>query len=537
MRAANAIRMYYDSHEWALDATLIAIVTAVAAALRLTLLGDIPYGINPDEAQLGTDAHKIMDGHLIGIYTHAALGQPAGHSYFTLPSIWLLGNTAFALRLPLALVGVAAIPLLYLLVRVALARTEAFFASALLALSYWQLLYSRVAHWSISYGTVLLAAMLCLMLGMKSHRRAWFAASGAMLGIGMYTYNIYPIAVVAFTLFVAIMSFVRYRGGEWRWWRGSVLALFAVAFVVALPMIIYVARPYSYYWSHVNNYSDQDVMQAREYHDAGAIGKARLIADQAGTFAKAYVWHGQRDIIDASGIRPTFDWPTLALLAAGLILAIRRRREPMVIAALCCVAVIPLPAVLQEGSITREPLGAAPYVMFIAALPLAAAWRTALSAHIAWRLPLMTGVAAVVAIIAAITVRDYFWMWREAPLTSYVYHSEITAASEYMRTLPPDDYVYFYSDRHPFRLETRQFLAPNVHGSDRSTEFSPFHGSIAIYDRSQPVVFVLLGTYRFLIDDLQSTYPGGHTVTGKHDGVTEFLAYELPAIAGSSNIP
>lgn len=534
MRSSQSIRAYVDAHPWAIDAVLIAIVTAVAAALRLTLLGDIPYGIHPDEAQLGTDAHKIMDGHLIGVYTHAALGQPAGHSYFTLPSIWLLGDTAFALRLPLALVGVAAIPLLYLLVRVALARTEAFFAAALLALSYWHLLYSRVAHWSISYPTVLLAAMLCLMLGMKSHRRAWFVASGAVLGLGMYTYNVYPIAVVAFALSVAIISLVHERGAAWRWWRGSLLALFGTAFVVALPMLIYVARPNSYYWSHFDNYSEVSVTRTQEYRDAGVGGKARLIREQAGTFAKAYVWDGHPDAVDASGIRPTFDWPTLALLAAGLLLAVRRRREPMVIAALCCVFVIPLPAVLQQGSITRQPLGAAPFAMLIAALPLAAAWRAAMTARAEARLPIVAGIFGTIAVMAAITGRDYFWTWRNDSLTAFVYHVEITAASEYMQTLPPDTTVYFYSDRHPFRLETRRFLAPNAHGSDRSSEFTAFNGSIRIFDRSRPVVFVLLGRYRSLAPDLEAAYPGGRLITGTHAGITEFLAYEVapaPAIS------
>jgi 4-amino-4-deoxy-L-arabinose transferase-like glycosyltransferase len=530
-RAANSIRGYYERHPWALDVTLITIVTAVAAALRLTLLGGIPYGVHPDEAQLGTDAHKIMDGHLIGVYTHAALGQPAGHSYFTLPSIWLLGDTAFALRLPLALVGLAAIPLLYLVVRVAYARTEAFFASALLALSYWHLLYSRVAHWSISYGTVLLAALLFLVLGMQKRRRAWFVASGLILGIGVYTYNIYPIAVVAFATFVAILSFVRYRGAEWGWWRGSVLMTGAVALVVALPMIVYVARPSSFYWSHFGNYTDVSVMQTRAYRDAGAWEKARSIGEQAGTFLRAYTWDGEPDEVDASGLRAAFDPATLISLALGLVMAVRRPREPMVIAALCCFFIIPLPAVLQQGSITRQPLGAAPYAMFFAALPLAAIWRAAIESRDRWRIAAMAAVAGIVAIIAATTVHDYFWTWRRAALTQFVYHAEITAASYYMRTLPRDEYVYFYSDRHSIKLETRQFLAPHVRGEDRSVEFSSFRGgSIEISDRSRPAVFVLLGRYRGLLSDLESAYPDGHPVVGTHDGVTEFVAYEVPAI-------
>ena len=528
MRFANGVRAYQDRHPWALDALLISMVTVVAGALRLWRLGDIPYGLNPDEAQLGTDAHKIMDGHLIGVYTHAALGQPSGHSYLTLPSIWLLGDSAFALRLPLALVGLAAIPLLYMLVRVTVARTEAFFASALLATSYWHLLYSRVAHWSISYGTVLLAALLCLALGMQLRRRGWFVASGVILGLGLYTYNIYPIAVVAFTLAVAIISVVRYRGAEWGWWRGSVLALFAAALIVAMPMIVFVARPQSYYWSHFDNYANVSVTKSQEYRDASLGGKLELIGDQAGTFLNAYTWQGTQDYIDASGERPALDWPTLVLLGAGVAMAARRWRDPMTIFAICCLFVIPLPAVLQRGSITREPLGAAPYVMFFAALPMAAVWRAARQTRAPWRLAAMVAIASIVGIISAITVRDYFSTWRRSELVQFAYHAEITSASEYISKLPDDTYVYFYSDRHPFKLEVRQFLAPDARGSDRSFEFSDSRASIAI-DRPGPVTFVLLGTYRFMLPALEDRYPDGHAVLGTHDGVTEFEAYEVDA--------
>ena len=141
----------------------------------------------------------------------------------------------------------------------------------------------------------------------------------------------------------------------------------------------------------------------------------------------------------------------------------------------------------------------------------------------------MAGIAAVVAMLAAITVRDYFWTWRRAELVRFVYHAEITEASEYMRTLPSGDQIYFYSNRHPFSLETRQFLAPDVRGIDRSSEFSTSGGSIGVTDRTRPVVFVLLGDYLTLLPELERTYPDGRPHIGTHDGVTEFIAYELPA--------
>ena len=161
------VTAYVRAHDWTLDAALIVAVTLAAAALRLVKLGAIPYGVHSDEAQIGTDAHRILTDGWIGVYTHAALGQPTGHAYLTTPSIWLFGDNAVALRLPLALVAMAAVPLLYLLVRTSFGRVEATLAAALLACSYWHLFYSRVAHWSILRHHPV-AVLLCLMLGLRT---------------------------------------------------------------------------------------------------------------------------------------------------------------------------------------------------------------------------------------------------------------------------------------------------------------------------------------------------------------------------------
>ena len=559
---------YLRTHDWVVDAALLVAITAVAGVLRLVLLGNIPYGVHPDEAQVGTDAHRILAHGWIGVYTPAALGQPSGHAYLTTPSIWLLGNNAFALRLPLALVALAAIPLLYLLVRVAFGRVEAAFASAMLAVSYWHLFYSRVAHWSISYGTVVLAVLLCLMLGLRGGRgaRAWYAAAGALLGLGVYTYNIYPVAIVAVGAFLAIMTArvllagrARRRAdgigrgvgrradaeatgaGEGdvvrsgmrlptlrRWWI-ALGVLVVAALIVASPMINYLRNPDAIYWQHFNNYESVRVTRTPEYAAAGAWEKVGLILGQAKFFASAYAWHGRPDDVDGNGLRPVFDPLTLALLLGGLLLAWRYRREPMVIAALCCFVIIPLPAVLQKGSIMREPVGAAPYAMFFAALPLAAAWRWGMRRHDAVRRWLPAAAACLaVAAIGALTVRDYFGRVPGAELTRFVYASQVTSASTYMSTLPPDSYVYFYSDRWPFRIETRQFLAPDAQGEDRSAEFAGDE-SVPVIDPKQRSVFILLGRYQPLIASIQQRYPGGQETIVTRDGKFEFEAYVVGA--------
>lgn len=530
---ADALRIrlvtFFRERDWALDAVLVVAVTLAAAVTRLVLLGEIPYGLHPDEAQVGTDVHKILRGDFIHVYTMAVLGQPSGHAWISVPAIWLLGDTLFAVRLTLALIAIAAIPLLYALVRITYGRTEAFFSAALLTVSYWHLMYSRVAHWSISYGTVLLAVLLCLALGMRTRRRRWFAAAGIAMGLGVYTYNIYPIAVVAVAAFLGVITWLNYRN-DLAWWGRSMLLTWGIAIIIATPMIIYISNPDSFYWFHINNYQDVGVLDSPEFKEAGFAGKAELIAEQARTFVAHYAWDADPDIVDGFGIRPVFDPPTLVLLAGGLVLALLDRRNAMVIAALCCLLIIPLPAVLQRGSIMRQPVAAAPFVAFLAALPLAWLWRGALRAWDVNRVAAaasFAGAIAALALVTTITVRDYFWVWREDDWTRLIYSSEITTASSYMDRLPDDVYVLLYSDRWPFRIEIRQFLAPDARGEDRSSEFGGNPDDYSIPDPSRPATFVLIGAYTDRLPHIEEAHPGGTRRVFQRDGKLEFIAYEV----------
>jgi hypothetical protein len=274
------------------------------------------------------------------------------------------------------------------------------------------------------------------------------------------------------------------------------------------------------------------------FEQASLGEKIELAAAQAKRFAATYTYDGRFDEVDGNGLRAVFDPLTLVLLAAGLVLAIRRRANPAIIIALCCVVILPLPAVLQRGSVMRQPVGAAPFAMLIAALPLAWAWRAGSSSADTgerglptWvRTALRASAIVVVAAIGVITVRDYFWTWRDARSTAFVYHAEITSASEYMAALPDETAIYYYSFRHPFRIETREFLAPDADGIDRAGRWARSNpDSIESIAAGEPVAFVLLDTYRRWLPSLLDRYPGGRTVVSVRNGFVEFVAYELPA--------
>ena len=124
---------------------------------------------------------------------------------------------------------------------------------------------------------------------------------------------------------------------------------------------------------------------------------------------------------------------------------------------------------------------------------------------------------------------DYLLWWDNALLLALRPHLPEAALVFAVRD-PRDmllDWLAFGSPA-PFRLETRQFLARDAQGEDRSREFSGADGSIEGIDRSREAVFVLLEPYFDLLPVIEARYPGGTSVESRRDGKLEFLAYVLP---------
>jgi 4-amino-4-deoxy-L-arabinose transferase-like glycosyltransferase len=179
----------------------LLLVVAAAAVLRLWGLADVPTGLNQDEAVNGYDAYALgltlrdHHGHLLPVALEA-FGDWASPllTYLTIPFVRLLGLSVLAIRLPVALLGIASVPLLYVLVRKLYRRDDvALVAAALLAVAPWSILTSRFAIPPniVPFFTVLfvLALSWCAADDAKGPsaivRTALAAAAGAAL---TYTY-------------------------------------------------------------------------------------------------------------------------------------------------------------------------------------------------------------------------------------------------------------------------------------------------------------------------------------------------------------
>jgi 4-amino-4-deoxy-L-arabinose transferase-like glycosyltransferase len=171
----------------------LAGIIALASALRLYRLSDIPPGFYQDEASAAYNAWSILltgkdiYGVLPLFYIRGLDAWEASLHCFTLvPSLALLGLNVLAARLPAALFGTLTIPLTYLTVRLRAGRSTALWAAFLLAIAPWHLHLSRY-HYSALLPFFSMLGLYFFFLGLAGRQR-YLLLSTLAFGLGFYTY-------------------------------------------------------------------------------------------------------------------------------------------------------------------------------------------------------------------------------------------------------------------------------------------------------------------------------------------------------------
>lgn len=514
-----------------LDLAILAAITVLAAVPRLVLLETIPPGMHGDEASVAMDALRVLKEGWIGPYSPNALGYPNGPIYFAAPIINIFGETLFAARLSMALLGIITIPVAYLTFRVMFDRTLATFAAILLALGLWHLHYSRIAFPVIAWPLMELLTLLFLFLGIRTNRWFFFGLAGLALGAGIYTYNAHPVFALPLGLFVLWVA-LRERRQHLIRFAGQIALVIGLATFAALPMILYATEPGHPYLQTNRGLalSETDDWKSRDLTEKG-----QLVFDRTRDFYLAAYWHGAGDGADGAGSEAMVDRVTIVLLAIGAAISVWRWRQLGAVAVLLIVIVIPFGSILTVNGMFRRSLGMVPFLAALAAAPLALWWRRAERLSLPWRSASYAGIALIVAAVGFFNLNFYFTEFPNKEIVQFTFVGELTEASKYMNDLPDDAYVYFYSGRWSLFYETRLYLAPDVEGVDRSNEFGEFSLTPT---QPGPVVYVLLAPYLDQADEVARLYPGGTlTESVRNDGVVNFRAYYLPSTEGVAEPP
>ncbi len=440
--------------------TWIVLITLLGFFLRVWQLEGVPPGWRDDELiETLVISQNILDGDIRLYYPDASGHEPLYHMLNALFLAWF-GPGGLGIRLASALVGTVTVPLTYIVGRRLFGSGVGLVAAAVLAVSFWGLMYARVGIRHVLTPPFVLLAFYFFWGGLQRPASAAgrvvardFALAGLFLGLGFYVYfagrgvPLVPLAFAGYLLLVA-PTLLRRR------WRGLALMAAVTLLVVAPLALVLAQQPEAE--GRVNEL-------ALPLTNALAGDFALLIDHTVAALTTAHSGGDPEWLYNIPG-RPIFGPVGAVFFWAGIVLAVYRALRPLVATArywlrgrrhgaappevtyLDLAAAFLLlwwlagisPAILSvpEASLGHMIMAQSAFFL-LTALPVGALAVWARKEAAVWRraLPVVAGLL----LVSAVAVRDlpaYFGEWPERGMVRFLYRADIHDVAAFVEAQP-----------------------------------------------------------------------------------------------------
>ena len=218
------------------------VIFALGIGIRLWRFGQVPEGVNQDEAFAGYEAFCLlrdgMDtaGYRFPVYLTAwGSGMNALETYLMLPFVAAFGLKTWVIRLPQLLTGLMSLPAMYGVARRARGERQALVAMLLLAICPWHVLLSRWGLESNLAPGFLLFGLYFFLRALEDSR--FFPLAGLLYGLALYAYaTIWPFVPLMLLLsLVYCAAYGKLRFDRYLLCGGGILAL------LAIPLLLFLA--------------------------------------------------------------------------------------------------------------------------------------------------------------------------------------------------------------------------------------------------------------------------------------------------------
>lgn len=218
-------------------------IILVAAILRFWQLGNIPPSPDWDEVAYGYNAYSIIQtGHdEYGKFLPVVLRsfddyKPALYLYLVIPCEFIFGVTTLAVRFPSAVFGFLSVIAVFFLLRELFKRNDlALLGSFLLAISPWDIQFSRLGFETNIGLTLNIFAALFFLKGLK---KPWLLSlSTISAALAIYAYQSEKVFTPLFMLLLIII----YRKSLFVVSKKYIIAAVMIGVIVVLPMVVYIA--------------------------------------------------------------------------------------------------------------------------------------------------------------------------------------------------------------------------------------------------------------------------------------------------------
>ncbi|MGM0401701.1 MAG: ArnT family glycosyltransferase [Chloroflexota bacterium] len=398
---------------------LIIIVTSIP---RIVALDSVPPALHFDEAVYGLMAREIGPRNL-PIYFSGYTGREPLYMYVMAALFQVFGATKATVRLTSALIGIATLPLAYLLFSQLFSRRVALWTAAITGLSYWHLSLSRSAYPNILIPPIACAALYFLWRGYHEDRLSLLLAGGCLVGSVLYTYlaaRFFPLTVALFFLYALGVDPRRFASRLWKLLLAGLAAL-----IVFLPLGLYFVRHWSHFWERAGQVL---VFQRHSGWEAWRIVGQNFLQTLGG-----FVIEGDpRWKFNMPG-RPVFS-PLLApFFLLGIARSLWRWRDLRHGLLIIWLVVMCVPAILTDGQMpqSQRMSGIIPGIYALSALGLVSAsdyLRSKMGerSHLWMSLTL----ALLVVVDGGLALRTYYGTWGRAPENYYNFHRAYEVLAE-----------------------------------------------------------------------------------------------------------
>ena len=297
---------------------LLAIIV-LTSFFRIWQLSSIPPGIYPDEAINGNEALSFPGK----IFYPENNGREGLFINLIMESFLLFGISVWSLRIVPAIIGILTILGMYLLVKELFKKQEyanfiALSSSFLMAVSFWHVNFSRIGFRAILVPLILVFSFYFLLKGFNNlcERKKEFLISGAIFGIGFYTYIAFRMSVILIALVFFLFWIIFKNKGLQKKFLHSIKWWILACVIIALPIGIYFLGNPEYFVSRAGGVSIFAQDSNTPISQIAALGKSLIVHLGMFNVFGDYNW---RHNISGS---PILFWPVGIMFLIGFIYSI-----------------------------------------------------------------------------------------------------------------------------------------------------------------------------------------------------------------------
>ncbi|CAG0973157.1 Anti-sigma-I factor RsgI3 [Anaerolineales bacterium] len=450
--AGNGTESKDEGWRW-LEVIILLVILVIAAFMRLYRSNEIPFGLWFDEADNGLSALDILASpESLPVFVKST-NLPAHFLYLISFSFQILGVSVFTIRIVGVVFGLATVVASFFLGSELFNRRLGLVFAFLIAVSRWDVNWSRIGMHGISVPFFEILSCLLVLRSMRTQNLVYYALAGLSLGLGLCFYTplyFFPIVIAVFLLFL----WTRRHNLVASSWRGF-LFLALGFFMVSVPISQFAIR-------QSNSFDDRlrvtSIFTGKSPQEAW-----KAVARTTRDHLLMFNYHGDNNGRHNLPGEPMLDTISGVLMVLGLVLSLRRIRQPSSFLLVAWLLIMLMPGIFSldfESPQSLRAIGSLPSAYLLALVPIHASWQE-------WEespaKPAIGFIVPLVFILGAAGYTNYhiyFDLQSKRSDVWAVFSTPQTIIGKAMAGLDPqtDVYVSIIYNASP----TIEFLSPNV---------------------------------------------------------------------------